>query len=641
MMIETNSERRSSITLFSEQAEVHRLRLTLKLLLTIFTLLLVSELYFSGFSSLALAKSIALVILVLFLFWTSPDTCSVISGMLLWTVAVFITYTCWLGNGIFDPIILAFPCLLMLAIVLSGKLIFISLYVYLVSALFFLAYAHNQSLLTGAPLFEGLLMWGRVFSYIILLTVFSAGVFFIFVDIRKRFKSILQKNASLELAIEQLRKRSRFDQLTQLPNENACKMDLEQTLQQQKSSGHILAFITLNISNLHSTKMNYSHSVCDETLKLLAKRLLSFANDQTIIYRFQQNEFVILKHSIDYRSISKFAEKISQVCSQTYHVTDFDVSLQPDLGIALAPFDGSTMEELRHNSHLAMHAKGKDSKADFSFFDHKMAVQEQEKLQLTKALKSAISNNELILHFQPKVDLARGQIIAAEALIRWISPEHGFVPPAVFIPLAEQAGVITDITHWVIEQSVMACKKWHELGFSKLCIAVNLSAEDFKRGNLSTHTLNALSQADLPAHFLELELTESMLMDDINYIQKQINELRSFGISFSIDDFGTGYSNLGYLTKFNVSTLKLDRSFVMNICHSSNELQIVKAIIEMSKSLGITNVAEGVEDKETASMLAKLGCEMGQGYLWSKPLSQQDFIDLLIKKNEGVLSLTV
>jgi len=630
MKAETNEVNRSSITLFSQQAIVHRLKLTLKILLSIFTLLFVSEFFFNGLSALAIAMCSSIAILVLFHFWASPDTSSVIVGMVLWSIAVFITYACWLGNGIFDAIIFGFPCLLMLAIVLSDKLIFISLYSYLVGALCFFAFAQNQNLLISAFAFEELSLWGRVFSYIVILTFFSVGVFYIFSDIRERFKKILHKNAALELGIAQLRRQSRFDQLTQLPNENRCKTDLEEMLQQQKASSHILAFITLNVGNLHSIRMDHNHSICDETLKLLAKRLSTFVNEQTVIYRFQQNEFVILKHSLDYRGISRFAEKVHQVCSQTYHVTDFDVSLQPDIGIALAPFDGSTMEALRHNSHLAMHAK--DAKADFSFFDQAMAVQEQEKLQLTKALKNAIANNELVLHFQPKIDLATEQIVAAEALIRWISPEHGFIPPTVFIPLAEQAGVITDITHWVIEQSVLACKEWHELGFSKLCIAVNLSAEDFKRGNLSTHTLSALHQADLPAHFLELELTESMLMDDINHIQKQINELRTFGISFSIDDFGTGYSNLGYLTKFNVSTLKLDRSFVMNICHSTNELQIVKAIIEMSRSLGITNVAEGVEDIETAIMLAKLGCEMGQGYFWSKPLPQQNFIALLSEK---------
>ena len=636
-MIEpTDNARRSSITLFSLQAEVHRLKLTLKVLLTIFTLLLTSELFFSGLSALALAMSASIVILVFFFFWTSPDTCSVISGMLLWSVAVFITYACWLGNGVFDATVLAFPCLLMLTIVLSGKLIFISLYVYLVCSLCFFGFAHSQNLLTGATLFDGIPLWGRVFSYIIMLTLFSVGVSLIFTDIRKRFKNILQTNAALEQSVEQFRKRSRFDQLTLLPNESACETDLENALQQQKSSGHILAFITLNISNLHAIKMNYSHSICDEALKLLAQKLQYFANDTMSIYRFQQSEFVILKHSKDYQGISNFAEKIHQVCSQTYHVTDFDVSLQPDIGIALAPFDGSTMTELRHNSHLAMHALSKAEKADFNFFDQKMAMQEQEKLQLTKALKNAISNNELVLHFQPKVDLATEQITGAEALIRWISPEHGFVPPTVFIPLAEQAGVITDITHWVIEQSVLACKQWHELGFNKLSIAVNLSAEDFKRGNLATHTMSALHQANLSAHFLELELTESMLLDDINYIQKQINELRAFGISFAIDDFGTGYSNLGYLTKFNVSTIKLDRSFVMNISNSTNELQIVKAIIGMSKSLGIINVAEGIEDKETAAILAELNCEMGQGYFWSKPLPQEDFIALLAEKSGAI-----
>lgn len=629
MITEAAKVNRSSRTLFSEQEKVIRVILTLKLLITVLTFLLISEFVFSGFSSLVLAKCLLVVVLMFFLFWASPDTSSVIASMLLWSVAVFITYACWLGNGIFDAIVLAFPCLLMLAIVLSGKLMFVSLYIYLISTLCFFAFAHNKGLLTGALLFEAHPVWGRVANYIILLTFFSASIFYTFLDIKKRFKGILEKNGSLEFTLSQLRKRSRFDQLTLLPNENVCKVDLEKSLQQQKASGQILAFITLNISNQDLIKMNYSHNICDEAMLSLAQKLSSFTSENAIFYRFQQNEFIILKRSADYRSISQFAEKIHQVCLQTFHITDFDVALQPLIGIALAPFDGSTMEELRHNSHLAMHTK---DKAGFNFFDQVMAVQEQEKLQLTKSLKGAIANNEFILHFQPKVDLETDQIIGAEALIRWVSPEHGLVPPVVFIPLAEQAGVITDITHWVVEHSVIACKEWHVLGFNKLSVAVNLSAEDFKRGNLVTYTMSALHQASLPAHFLELELTESMLMDDINYIQKQINELRVFGISFAIDDFGTGYSNLGYLTKFNVCTLKLDRSFVMNICHSSNELQIVKAIIEMSKSLSITNIAEGIEDKETANILARLGCEVGQGFFWSKPLSQKDFVSLLKQK---------
>jgi diguanylate cyclase (GGDEF)-like protein len=625
---------RSSLTLFSEQSKWLRLRLTLKILIVSFALLFINEFFFNGFSTLALAIASSIIILLFFFLWASPDTCSVVSGMMLWLVAVFITYACWLGNGIFDSNVLAFPCLLMLAILLSGKLIFISLFVYLIISLYFFAFAHSQGLLTGTSPLQSISLWGQVFSYMTILTFFASGIFYTFADISNMFRRILESNASLEQTITQLRKRNRFDKLTQLPNENTCKADFESRLQQQKSSGNILAFITLNISNQHLIKMDYSHKICDESLKQLARRLTSFSNKQADIYRFQENEFVILKHSIDYRGINTFAEKLHKICSHTFHLTDFDVNLQPDIGIALAPFDGSTMAELRHNSNLAIHTKSGGDRADFNFFDKAMAIQEKEKLELTKALKDAVANNELVLHFQPKVDLTTEKIIAAEALIRWFSPEHGLVPPMVFIPLAEQAGVITEITDWVIEQSVKACKEWHDLGFNKLCIAVNLSAEDFKRGNLATHTMSTLHHANLPAHFLELELTESMLMDDIDHIQKQINELRSFGISFAIDDFGTGYSNLGYLTKFNVSTLKLDRSFVMNICQSSNELQIVKAIIEMSKSLNMINVAEGVEDKETANMLAKLGCEVGQGYFWSKPVPQIDFIALLSKEHE-------
>ena len=194
MSIQSSDVNRSSIVLFSEQAQVTRLKLTLRLLLSIFVLLLLSELYFTGMSALAIAMITSFIILTLLYYWVSPDTGSVIAGMLLWSVAVFITYACWLGNGIFDTSVLAFPCLLMLAIVISSKLIFISLYVYLVGALCFFAVVHNQSLLTGAILFQGLPMWGRVFSYIIILTLFSVGVFLIFSDIRKRFKNILQKN---------------------------------------------------------------------------------------------------------------------------------------------------------------------------------------------------------------------------------------------------------------------------------------------------------------------------------------------------------------------------------------------------------------------------------------------------------------
>jgi diguanylate cyclase (GGDEF)-like protein len=634
MEINNNKVTRSSITLSSWHTKVIQLQLTLKALIAIAVLLLINELFINHFSALALAMSLSIIMFTLFLLWASADTYSVISGMMLWSVAVIITYACWIGNGIFDTSILAFPCLLMLAAILSGKLIFASIFAYLISALCFFAFAHNQGLLAGAQLFETLPLLGRMVGSIIMLVLFSVGIFLVFADIKKRFKNVLDKNASLELSISRLKKRSGYDPLTRLPNENVCKVDLDNILKQQKLSRHTLAFITLNISNQDSIKMNYSHSVCNKALKLLANKLTDYTNDKTVIYRFQQNQFVILRNSPNHRGINQFAEKLYQVCSQTFHVEHFDIVFNPVIGIALAPFDGSSMEELRHNSYLAMHTKDEGNKAHLSFFDQVMATKEQATLQLTKSLKNSIVNNEFVLHFQPKVDLETGQIIGAEALIRWNSPEHGFIPPTVFIPLAEQVGVISDITLWVIENSINACKYWHKLGFNKLCVAVNLSAADFKRGNLSTYTMSTLHQAKLSAHFLELELTESMVMEDINHIQKQINELCAFGIAFSIDDFGTGYSNLGYLTKFNVSSIKLDRSFVMNIRHSSNELQIVKAIIEMSKSLNITNIAEGIEDIATAKLLTQLGCEVGQGYLWSKPLPQEEFIALLSDENK-------
>lgn len=297
----------ASYTLFSEDDKVQRLKLTLKILITILVLLLACELYFNGFptanvssiSRLAVAMLSSIVILVFFFLWTSPDTCSVISGMVLWLVAVFITCACWLGNGIFDTSILAFPCLLLLAVILSGKLIFTSIFVYLISALCFFAYSHSQGLLTGAILVDEVPLSARVISYLITLTFFSVGVFYVFKDIRIRFKRLLKKNNALEISNFKLRELSRYDQLTLLPNENACKTYLEQILQQQKPSSHILAFITVNISNLASIKINYSHTLCDKTLIMLAQALSLYASESAVIYRFQQNEFVILKHSAE------------------------------------------------------------------------------------------------------------------------------------------------------------------------------------------------------------------------------------------------------------------------------------------------------------------------------------------------------
>ena len=234
--------------------------------------------------------------------------------------------------------------------------------------------------------------------------------------------------------------------------------------------------------------------------------------------------------------------------------------------------------------------------------------------------------HEFQLYFQAKLQLSDQRVIGAEALLRWPQPDGSMISPDDFIPLAESSGLIVEIGEWVLQQACLACSRWHQQGYHDLTVAVNLSYVQFRDGKLEQQVQQALSAAALPAHALELELTESLLIGEGDNIARQLAALHQLGIRFSIDDFGTGYSNLGYLRRFNASRLKIDKSFILSLCLSERDEPLVRAIIQMSKSLGLKTVAEGIENSATAAQLALLGCDEGQGFYWAKPLPEHDFL---------------
>lgn len=615
--------------LFSGKQRVYRLKFVLKLLLITMLLLLICNLNVNTLNIRDFAILMTIAVLALLYFFVSQDTTSIISAVLIWGLTILAAYVGWNNGGLFSSTVVVFPCMIILAIILSNKFVYIPIFLFTVLTFFFFPYADSIGLLEPIPTIGYLSTWGKAADLSIMIAFFSLSTLLFSKDFRKIFNQLHAKNKQLERALMESVKLSNYDELTQLPNEHACNKDLTLRLESCARSGKILAFITLDLRSLSAINNTFGHSVGDMLIQELAIRLSALAGQDGDLYRFQGNEFVMLKSCSDYQEASASSQQLLQATSEAFNILEYEIETTGSIGIAIAPFDGESLELLRKKSHIALFNAKENRPNEYQFFDEDMTYQAETKYQLIRALKKAIENREFELYYQPKVELSSKNIIGAEALIRWDRPDHGMIPPDIFIALAEDSGLITDITKWVIKEAISACKDWHQAGLKNLTVAINLSAVDFRRGNLPQLIFNALSKEHLSPEYLELEITESILCDDISHVQSQIEELHGKGVTLAIDDFGTGYSNLSYLSQFNVTTLKIDQSFVRNINDSEYDYHIIKAIIQMSHSLGIANVAEGIEDSETLDKLATLNCQFGQGYLWAKPLPNSDFVKLI------------
>ncbi|MDP2560676.1 bifunctional diguanylate cyclase/phosphodiesterase [Psychrobium sp. 1_MG-2023] len=616
-----------SSTFFSSIQRVNQLRLVMKLLFIALSLLAIRSFSADVITPSAYALTASLVVVIGLYYLITPDTTNIITAMLLWGLIILTVYILWNNSGLYNSAIIVLPCLMVISVMLTSRLIYIPMLLFIIATLVFLSYAKTVGLITPVLQTDDGSYWARSIDMSVIIIFFTLNAMFFANDFQLLLRKITKKNKTLANELANARQRGNYDQLTELPNEQLCNENLSGLIAQASASGDDLAFITLDIHHLRSINNTFGHSVGNQLLVEIAKRLRTLETASTSVYHFQGNEFVILKECHDHQEAIGITEQIFQAITLPFRISEYDIEVSGAIGVATAPFDGSDLDTLRKKSHIALYNVSSD--LGYQFFEQEMASIAAARYQLAKALKQAIKNQEFELYYQPKVDLTDGDVIGAEALIRWNRPDFGMVSPDVFITLAEESGLITEITRWISLEATKACKEWHNLGFPHLSIAINLSVSDFKRGNLPQLIFKALNQAGLAAHFLELELTESMLIDDINHIQTQVQELHNKGISFAIDDFGTGYSNLGYLTKFNVSTLKIDQSFVRQVNESEHDYHIIKAIIQMSESLGIINVAEGIEDEKTMNKLANLNCQIGQGYLWSKPLPADQFIQFL------------
>ena len=417
-----------------------------------------------------------------------------------------------------------------------------------------------------------------------------------------------------------------FDLLTGLPNHNLLQDHFKYAMSLAERNNEHLAVIFLDLDHFKNINDTLGHSIGDQLLMQLSKRLKSVVRNEDIVSRLGGDEFIFIISNADSYGASLVATKLIEAVSAPYQIDHHELIATPSIGIAMYPEDGNDLETLSKNADVAMYRVKQAGRNDFRFYTQSMQANSVRNLQLSIALRNALSQNQLHLEYQPQISMQDGHLIGAEALLRWRHPELGIISPTEFIPLAESSGLIIPIGEWVLRTAAMQMKCW--LGnekFPPMLMAVNLSAVQFRHVKLPERISAILNEVGLPPENLELELTEAIAMDDPLVAIAVMDDLFGRGIRMSIDDFGTGYSSLSYLKKFKVYKLKIDQSFVRDISDDPDDKAIVTAIINMASSLNMKTIAEGVETAAQLAFLRLHGCDEVQGYYFSKPLKAEEF----------------
>jgi len=423
---------------------------------------------------------------------------------------------------------------------------------------------------------------------------------------------------------EELYRLAHNDALTGLPNRTLLRARMEQSLQRAKRDDRMLALLFIDLDLFKNVNDSLGHSVGDELLKRVARAIEREVRKADTVARLGGDEFVILMDGIDNPSTAAhLAERLCQLVSQPFQVGDRELRLTASVGVSLFPNDGKSMDSLLSNADLAMYRAKDQGRNTYRFFEAEMTARAMQRLHLETALRGALARNELEVVYQPQFTLKNGRIHGAEALLRWTHPELGKVSPADFIPIAEEIGLISDIGGWVLEQACRQVRTWDATGFSVKRIAVNVSVQQVERVDLVDEISAILKRTGLAPGRLELEVTESLLMRNVERVVINLNALRDLGVSLAIDDFGSGFSSLGYLKTLPISHLKIDKSFIDGVTIDENDDAIARAILALGRALGLDVIAEGVETLDQADFLKREGCHEVQGYLFGRPMSPE------------------
>jgi diguanylate cyclase (GGDEF)-like protein len=440
----------------------------------------------------------------------------------------------------------------------------------------------------------------------------------------------LRHNEQLEQANAQLQHVATHDALTGLPNRLLLADRLDQAIARAERHGQRFALIVVDLDRFKSINDSLGHMAGDELLKDVAQRLAKVLRKADTLARLGGDEFVLLLNEIDSpRDAETVAIKVLADFTRPAMISGLDLHISASLGISVSPDDGLDSEILLQHADAAMYHAKKSGRNAYQFFLPEMNAFARERLELENGLRRALDQREFVLHYQPKVDVRTGRIDSAEALVRWRHPKRGLVAPAQFIPLAEETGLILPLGEWVIREACRQAFAWQAAGLRPLRVAVNLSAQQFRQKNLVELVRSALTAARLEPQYLELELTESAVMDDAEQSISILRELSELGVRISVDDFGTGYSSLSYLRRLPLDKLKIDRAFIREVVTSRDDAEIVRAIVSLAHALRLQVIAEGVETPDQLEFLNSLGCDQYQGFHFSAPVPSNAFVAML------------
>lgn len=429
---------------------------------------------------------------------------------------------------------------------------------------------------------------------------------------------------------ERMQKTAYTDYLTCLPNRLGYSEFIEAELAEMKQ-GETIAILDMDIDNFKLINESYGHSYGDDTLREVGRRLTRLVLERgAYLARIGGDEFAIVLKDFEAREeLEAQIQQIINYIKEPYRIGEREFLLTVSVGVVVAPIDGLNCQVLTRNMDAAKFFAKTNGRDMYMFYNDSLSKTISDKLELQSEIRKAIDDKAFEVYFQPQIDLASEEIIGFEALVRWNHPERGVILPSEFIPVAEESGLIVQLGEFVLRESCMKLKKWQNAGYVSQILAVNLSARQFKDRDFMEKVINIIKETEINPRQLELEITESMALDDLDYAIKTLRKLKELGVTFALDDFGTGYSSLSYLKRLPVNQLKIDKSFMDRVLEDHSDRKIVETIIALAQALDLIVIAEGVESAEQADFLKSVSCNKAQGYLYSKPVREADLQEFL------------
>lgn len=591
--------------------------------------LLVSVFVARGITQVIFAVGIALLVLA-FTFAAKGNTLRS-AYLLLWSMAVMLGMLVFTGAGLLDLAIMGYPCVLIMAVMLGNVKLFASLMVFILILCVSIVWLSLGGYIEPHTPSLG---WQHLVFVLVIFCITGFSVYILVCDFRDLMLSLQAENAKAENSKATIEHLAHHDSLTNLPNRLYGEILFQQLLQSSKQHHQNLALMFIDLDNFKPVNDGLGHAAGDELLKQLAARLAAILPKTSTLIRFGGDEFLLLvPYNLEQSQLDALAKDIIDHTASTFQISDNQVFVSASIGIASAPIDGEDFKQLCRKADIAMYRAKSDGRNTYCHYNNSLDEDRLSEFSLLQKLRMAVREKQFVVYYQPLKDLDTQAVNIVEALLRWPQSDGSMIAPDQFIPLAESSGLINELGAWVINEACKHCAQLRQQGFTDIRVAVNLSVVQFRDSRLLKTVTDALTEFALPASALELELTESLLIDEAEHVHTQLKSLHELGVTIAIDDFGSGYSNLSYLQRFHAATLKIDRSFISNSEQWQANAPLVKAIIQMAMGLGMSTVAEGIENKEIAQHLADLGCNKGQGYYWSPAVPYHHLPALLASSN--------